>query len=58
MDRNLPVNRPEDAPADANHRPPVAADRPTSVAFLPLALITFIIVAFTIAAWTFLSSTL
>ena len=58
MDRNLPANRPEDAPADTNHRPPVAADRPLSVAFLPLALITFIILAFTIAAWTFLSSAL
>ncbi|HEX2844856.1 MAG TPA: hypothetical protein VHP64_06360 [Candidatus Limnocylindria bacterium] len=58
MDRNLPANRPEDAPADTDHRPPVAADRPLSVAFLPLALITFIILAFTIAAWTFLSSAL
>ena len=58
MDRNLPANRPEDASADADHRPPVTADRPLGVAFLPLALITFIILAFTIAAWTFLSSAL
>ena len=58
MDRNLPANRPEDAPADADHRPPITADRPLSVAFLPLALVTFIILAFTIAAWTFLSTAL
>ena len=58
MDRNLPAHRPEDAPADADTSAPLAADRPLSVAFLPLALVTFIILAFTIAAWTFLSSTL
>lgn len=58
MDRNLPANRPEDAPVDAEQRAPLTADRPLSVAFLPLALVTFIILAFTIAAWTFLSSAL
>jgi len=55
MDRNLPATRVEaDEVAD---RAPVGAHRPMSVAFLPLALVTFIILAFVIAAWTFLAAT-
>ena len=55
MDRNLPATRVEaDEVAD---RAPVGAHRPMSVAFLPLALVTFIILAFVIAAWTFLATT-
>jgi hypothetical protein len=54
MDRNLPATRLEaDEVAD---RAPVGAHRPINVAFLPLALVTFIVVAFVIAAWTFLAS--
>ncbi len=58
MDSNLPATRPdtplalrEDAPAE-----PVPRRQPISVAFLPLALITFIILAFIIATWTFLAA--
>ena len=54
MDRNLPATRLEaDEVAD---RAPVGAHRPLNVAFLPLALVTFIVLAFVIAAWTFLAS--
>jgi hypothetical protein len=58
MDSNLPATRPdaplalrEDAPAE-----PVPRRQPISVAFLPLALITFIVLAFIIATWTFLAA--
>ena len=55
MDRNLPATRLEaDEVAD---RAPVGAHRPLNVAFLPLALVTFIVLAFVIAAWTFLAVT-
>ena len=56
MDRNLPAVQSETRPTEADDRAPLPARRPVSVAFLPLALVTFIIVAFTIAAWTFLSA--
>ena len=54
MDRNLPATRVE--ADEVSDRAPVAAHRPMSVAFLPLALVTFVILAFVIAAWTFLAS--
>ena len=54
MDRNLPATR-GDADEVVVHEP-AATPRPLSVAFLPLALVTFIILAFVIAAWTFLSA--
>ena len=56
MDRNLPATQSEPSAADADDRPPLAAHRPLSVAFLPLALVSFIVLAFIIAAWTFLST--
>ena len=37
-------------------RPPLTPERPISVAFLPLALVAFVVLAFAIAAWTFLST--
>jgi hypothetical protein len=50
-------------PAPAGPLPPEAgpgdvapARRPLSVAFLPLALVVFVVVAFVIAAWTFLAA--
>ncbi|HVM24881.1 MAG TPA: hypothetical protein VM253_05735 [Candidatus Limnocylindrales bacterium] len=58
MERNLPATRtdaPHDDPADHYGEAP---RQPVSVAFLPLALVTFIVLAFTIAAWTFLSTSL
>jgi hypothetical protein len=61
MVSNLPATGQETALAKAaapvtDERPPVPASRPISVAFLPLALATFVIVAFAIAAWTFLAA--
>jgi hypothetical protein len=58
MDSNLPATRP-DASADREEArtEPLAPDQPVSVAFLPLALIVFILLAFIIATWTFLAAT-
>jgi hypothetical protein len=56
MDRNLPATQSEPPAADADERPPLPAQRPLSVAFLPLALVSFIVLAFIIAAWTFLAT--
>ena len=59
MDSNLPATRP-DAPLalheDAAPVEPLPRRQPVSVAFLPLALIAFIILAFVIATWTFLAA--
>jgi hypothetical protein len=56
MERNLPAATTTDAPeVDHPATGPLPARRPVSVAFLPLALATFVIVAFVIAAWTFLA---
>ncbi len=56
MEQNLPATR-DDAPVtDAGERPVLRPERPISVAYLPLALVSFIILAFIIAAWTFLST--
>jgi hypothetical protein len=58
MERNLPAT-PDEARPDADPEQPMEAPpRPVSVAFLPLALISFLILAFTIAAWTFLHAVL
>jgi len=58
MDRNLPATRSETALTETDDRVPLPLPRrqPISVAYLPLALLTFIILAFAIAAWTFLSA--
>jgi hypothetical protein len=57
MDRNLPASRPDPGVPDVDRSRPVAEPkRPWTVALLPLALVWFVILAFTIAAWTFLSS--
>lgn len=52
---NLPATR-TDPPAEPNGRV-LGSRQPISVAFLPLALVTFVILALTIAAWTFLAAT-
>ena len=54
MSTNLPATRTE--PADPGEPTPLPPSRPISVAFLPLALVTFIVLAFVIAAWTFLAA--
>jgi hypothetical protein len=56
MDRNLPATRSQTALTEAEEPPPLAPRRPLSVAFLPLALVAFIVLAFIIAAWTFLAA--
>jgi hypothetical protein len=53
MDRNLPATRPDDGDALP---PPLERRQPLSVAFLPLALVAFVILALIIAAWTFLAA--
>ena len=58
MERNLPATQDEAPPDRSPERPMEPAPRPVSVAFLPLALVTFVVLAFTIAAWTFLHATL
>ena len=55
MERNLPATRP-DAASDPAERATLAPRRPLSVAFLPLALVAFVILALVIAAWTFLAA--
>ncbi len=54
MESNLPATRPDDAGETV--RPPLERRQPLSVAFLPLALVTFVILALVIAAWTFLAA--
>ena len=56
VERNLPATRPDADPIEADAAAPLPRRQPLSVAFLPLALVTFIILAFTIAAWTFLAA--
>ena len=58
MDSNLPATRPEaplavrdDAPAE-----PLPRRQPISVAFLPIGLVVFLLLAFIIATWTFLAA--
>ena len=54
MERNLPATQ-DDVRRDENPESPMEPPpRPLGVAFLPLALVTFLVVAFTMAAWTFL----
>ena len=56
MDLNLPATQQD---ADASGEAPgtsLERKQPMSVAFLPLALVTFIVLAFIIAAWTFLAA--
>jgi hypothetical protein len=54
MSSNLPATRTE--PIEPEESTPLPPSRPVSVAFLPLALVSFIILAFVIAAWTFLAA--
>ena len=54
MERNLPATQ-DDGPVDESPETPMEPPpRPLGVAFLPLALVTFLVLAFTMAAWTFL----
>ena len=57
MDPNLPATRPE-APLAQREEPaaPLPRRQPLSVAFLPLALVSFLVIAFVFATWTFLAA--
>ena len=56
---NLPATQADSrlSTGDAERRAATSWRRPVSVAFLPLALITFIVLAFAMAMWTFLATT-
>jgi hypothetical protein len=54
MESNLPATRPEAEPG--GEPAPLERRQPLSVALLPLALVTFILLALIIAAWTFLAA--
>jgi hypothetical protein len=54
MERNLPATQDDVRRDETPEAPMEPPPRPLGVAFLPLALVTFLIVAFTMAAWTFL----
>jgi hypothetical protein len=56
MDSNLPATQTDAIAVEADERPALRRRQPVSVAFLPLALVTFIILAFAIATWTFLAT--
>jgi hypothetical protein len=57
-DSNLPATRPEMPLAELEEpaAEPLPRRQPISVAFLPLALIAFLILAFAMATWTFLAA--
>ena len=53
---NLPATQ-DDAPVTGvEAQPPLPVERPLGVALLPLALASFVILAFVMAAWTFLAT--
>ena len=56
MDINLPATRTDAIAVETDERPALPRRQPVSVAFLPLALVAFIILAFAIATWTFLAT--
>lgn len=58
MEQNLPATRTESPLVEADGRSAVPPERPISVAYLPLALVAFTIIAFAIAVWTFVSASL
>ena len=58
MEQNLPATRAEEPLVEPAERPALPPERPISVAYLPLALVAFIIIAFAIAVWTFVSTSL
>ena len=56
MDSNLPATQTDAVAIETDERPALPRRQPVSVAFLPLALVTFIILAFAIAMWIFLAA--
>lgn len=58
MTTNLPATQDEAQATPAEPQPPLAIERPLGVALLPLALVSFVILAFVMAAWTFIATAL
>ena len=58
MTTNLPATQDEPQATPAGAQPPLAVERPLGVALLPLALASFVVLAFVMAAWTFLATAL
>lgn len=56
MESNLPATRPEPDSVEAAERTELRPRQPLSVAFLPLALAAFVVLALAIATWTFLAA--
>ena len=61
MDPNLPATRPDSTLAERPELPeqpatPLPRRQALGVAFLPLALVSFLVIAFVIATWTFLAA--
>ncbi len=56
MTTNLPAT--QDEARATTEAPPIAVERPLGVALLPLALVSFVVLAFVIAAWTFVATAL
>lgn len=53
---NLPATRPDGPATQPSPRAAVSGDRPVNVALLPLAIVSFVILAFVMAAWTFVAT--
>jgi hypothetical protein len=53
---SVPAVVPSTTVAGDEPPPPAPRSQPVNVAFLPLALAVFVIVAFVLAAWTFLAA--
>jgi hypothetical protein len=58
MTTNLPATHDDGQATPAEIQPPLAVERPLGVALLPLALASFVILAFVMAAWTFVATAL
>jgi len=56
MESNLPATRDDTSDPRRQTPEPLPRNQPLSVAFLPLALVTFIMLALIIATWTFLAA--
>lgn len=56
-DRTLPATRTDSRLVTAERQPRTEWRQPVSVAYLPLALVAFTILAFVMAVWTFLAAT-
>jgi hypothetical protein len=56
MTTNLPATQDDVPSTHVEAQPPLAVERPVGVALLPLALASFVILAFVMAAWTFVAT--